>query len=192
MTPFKFIMVYIHRYLRLTPLYAFVLFLTWSMQPYVGPDGPLWYKANDINADCKDYWWSNLLYINNFVPDYKGSYCIGVAWYLANDMQFFLISPIILYAYHRLRISGWLNITLLALLGILVPGLIANYFDLKVVTFAASNKSNWFQYYYIKPYCRVSPYALGLAVGVIIYTFRLHKSEGKVYDRISLAISTAY
>ena len=26
-------------------------------------------EADDINGKCKDYWWTNLLYINNFIPE---------------------------------------------------------------------------------------------------------------------------
>ena len=48
--------------------------------------------------DCARNPWVNLLYINNFdgIVENQGG-CLGVTWYLANDMQFFLIAPPIIY-----------------------------------------------------------------------------------------------
>jgi peptidoglycan/LPS O-acetylase OafA/YrhL len=78
-------LVYFHRFWRILPLYMFILFLTWSYQRYLG-NGPIWFGADTGNNPCKDYWWSNMLFINNFVPDGKTSGCLGWSWYLANDM----------------------------------------------------------------------------------------------------------
>ena len=77
--------------------------------------GPM-YPADGFEIYCKDNWWANLLYINNFWELDKQvmrffcteileisnqlvfifSKCLGVGWYLANDMQFHWISPILL------------------------------------------------------------------------------------------------
>jgi len=51
---------------------------------------------------CRDNWWKNILYVNNFDiptdgPDVPGfPYCVGQAWYLASEMQMFLFTPFIL------------------------------------------------------------------------------------------------
>lgn len=41
--------------------------------PWVG-NGPLWYSKDFPmkNEDCHNYWWSYLLFVNNFVPGGKG------------------------------------------------------------------------------------------------------------------------
>ncbi|XP_066275162.1 nose resistant to fluoxetine protein 6-like [Branchiostoma lanceolatum] len=82
-------MVYFHRYWRLTPTYMFVLMLYVWVLPYT-LSGPYWPSTPDrLDPYCRDSWWMNLLYINNFV---KGSeMCMDQTWYLANDMQFFVI-----------------------------------------------------------------------------------------------------
>ncbi len=57
-------MFYLHRYLRITGVYAMVIgffatifkFFTW------GPNNP---AEGTVNA-CRASWWTNLLYINNF------------------------------------------------------------------------------------------------------------------------------
>jgi hypothetical protein len=53
----------------LTPTYTVALLIYWKLMPYIG-DGPLWANVSD-NTNCDDYWWTNLLYINNFYPKYN-------------------------------------------------------------------------------------------------------------------------
>lgn len=63
------LLIYFHRYYRLFFPLAFVMFFTMSLIYYTG-DGPF-YRSNwrlFVYDSCKNYWWSNLLYINNFVP----------------------------------------------------------------------------------------------------------------------------
>lgn len=44
---------------------------------------------------CDSYWWSSLLYVQNYVN--PGKLCFGHSWYLMVDMQLYFISPLILY-----------------------------------------------------------------------------------------------
>ena len=163
--PGKIILAYIHRYLRITPTYLFVTLFFWSLESYLG-SGPLWFHAEYFNSDCKDYWYTNFIYLNNFIPNYKGSGCMGVTWYLANDMQFFFISPfiILLYMYTK-RINGWALILLLCIGSVIITGYIADHFDLNAVIFSQENSTDYLFYYYIKPYTRIPPYLFGLATG---------------------------
>ena len=124
MAPSNWVLVYLHRYLRITPLVLFCILLWWSLQPYLG-DGPVWFRYNELNADCPDYWWTVITYVNNFVPDWNGNGCLGVTWYLANDMQFFIFSPIILYVYHKHKLGGWGLIIAANVLSLLSSGLLA-------------------------------------------------------------------
>ena len=53
---------------RLTPIYLFViLFFTYVSQLF--GDGPFFrLKFPHAAQNCKDYWWTNILYVNNFYP----------------------------------------------------------------------------------------------------------------------------
>ena len=62
---FPIVLFYLHRLLRLSPAYYFILFFNFKILPYVG-SGPLWYLP-DVDL-CEKYWWTNILYINNFYP----------------------------------------------------------------------------------------------------------------------------
>lgn len=87
--------MYLHRYLRLTPALAVVVLFTASLMKFVG-SGPFWGSAMTLMSDnCHKYWWSTLLYIQNYVNPRE--MCLGHSWYLAVDMQLYIISPLIIY-----------------------------------------------------------------------------------------------
>ena len=43
--------MYLHRYLRITPLYIVCLFFFWTLEEYIG-SGPLWINIQETNRDC--------------------------------------------------------------------------------------------------------------------------------------------
>ena len=188
-SPWKLGMVYIHRFLRITPVYMFALCFFWSLQIYIG-SGPLWVFIDGLLGKCNEYWYTNLIYLNNFIPDWKSSVCLGQSWYLANDMQFFIISPIIILLYIKLhRAIGWFLVFALCCVNISMAAVVAHHFDLSPAILAASNGSEQFDFYYVKPYCRVAPYVLGIACGFIVYTYRKYQDSREVYDSFSLLIA---
>lgn len=102
---------YIHRYLRLTPAFVLVMFTSIYLTPYFG-EGPLYPKQQGFEpTGCRDgYWWTSFLYIGNLIkPD---STCLGVTWYLFNDMQFHWIAPLALipFALGRRKIGYFISI----------------------------------------------------------------------------------
>ncbi|XP_076346880.1 nose resistant to fluoxetine protein 6-like isoform X2 [Tachypleus tridentatus] len=84
---------YIHRIWRLTPVYMMVLAFDAVLWKHLS-SGPFWSEDGYDGEKCKKNWWYNLLYINNF--NKQGEQCLGPTWYLANDMQMYLVSPIFL------------------------------------------------------------------------------------------------
>ncbi|CAG2247221.1 unnamed protein product [Mytilus edulis] len=91
--------------LRLTPPYMLVLMVYVSLFPYTG-SGPEWKKDGNEYNYCKTSWYYNLLYINNFFEKPADS-CFAWAWYLANDMQFFVLSPLILIPLYLGDMTHW-------------------------------------------------------------------------------------
>ncbi len=58
---------YLHRIWRLTPTYMFVLAMSSTITKYLG-SGPFFPMNGFENKDnCENYWWMNVLYINNFL-----------------------------------------------------------------------------------------------------------------------------
>ncbi|KFM59972.1 Nose resistant to fluoxetine protein 6, partial [Stegodyphus mimosarum] len=164
---------YIHRYLRLTPVYMLILAFSATVYFYLG-SGPFW-PTTTTDANCKTYWWMNLLYINNFQDQQNG--CMGWSWYLANDMQFFVISPLFLISLWRWPKIGY------SLLGLFLCGtFLANFFityeydiicGMSYLTSMKINEADkfleFFNKIYIKPYTRIGPYLVGMFVGYFLF-----------------------
>lgn len=174
--------VYLHRFVRILPLYMFILFLSWSFSAYIG-SGPIWFTFDETQSDCTKYWWTMPLFINNlYMPNDDGASCLTGSWYLANDMQFFLISPPIIYLYVKeSRAIGWTLTGFLAAVCVLFSGVIAWDLDLNVVPASPEDRYYMADYYY-KPYTRIGPYAIGLMVGFIYYSWTKKTERQAAFD----------
>ncbi|XP_067946999.1 nose resistant to fluoxetine protein 6-like [Watersipora subatra] len=160
---FMMTMYYVHRYIRLLPVYGASILIAVAYGNYYG-FGPLnsWYTDQSPNF-CDTNWWVNLLYINNV---YKASeMCNGVSWYLANDMQFYVISPLLLIPLYWFPMIG---MTLIASLWIATTATTAWLWSQgngqsQMVDQTAMTKI------YIKPWCRIGPYLIGLILAYILF-----------------------
>jgi peptidoglycan/LPS O-acetylase OafA/YrhL len=151
-------MFYFHRYYRLTPVYFLIILIWWRLVPQLS-DGPVWYRVDSVQQTCNQYWWTNILYINNLHPPNELGECMAWSWYLANDFQFYLITPIIAVLWTRNKMAGTL-LALILLVGSYISTILMSYHDLK-------NQSTDFftgQPYntYVKPWVRIPPYLYGL------------------------------
>eukprot|EP00494_Astrolonche_serrata_P010439 UN10505 len=94
----------------------------WKVMPLFG-SGPFW-NGDFFGQHCEDQWYYNLMFINNLYPNFQKpntDHCMVVAWYLSNDMQFFILLPIFLLAYKHNKQLGY-GITLSA---VIIPCTIA-------------------------------------------------------------------
>ncbi|OWF35674.1 O-acyltransferase like protein-like [Mizuhopecten yessoensis] len=159
-------MFYFHRFWRLTPPYMLVLMISATLFRYLG-DGPEWPKDGLEIESCATTWWTNLLYINNFV--HADKMCFGVAWYLANDMQFYILSPLMLVPLYFFKKIGVL-VCAVFLLGVTVTTVIISATNNLPITFiSTTDTTDYMMLYYIKPYCRMGPYIVGMLAGYVLY-----------------------
>ena len=56
---------------------------------------------------CDRLWWTELLYLHNFVPFDSDEVCMGWSWYLGCDMIFFACSPAVILLRHRRPRAAW-------------------------------------------------------------------------------------
>jgi len=153
---------------------------------YLGT-GPRWYTVEVAAQGCREEAWTNFLYINNIVDPNPSVYCMGETWYLAVDMQLFLVSPLIIYPLWRWK---WVGLIWLALLTL--GSLAANFIVFAIYDFPAAtipNKPetfatdpNYMFVYYGAPHTRALPYLVGILLGWI-----LHQNKK---NEINLKIST--
>ncbi|CAF0755779.1 unnamed protein product [Brachionus calyciflorus] len=176
LTPFEWAYYYIHRYWRLAPPFLITIVIYVQVLPYVG-FGPLWNqnKFPSNYEDCYTYWWAYVLFINNFVPNGKGTSCMGYLWYIPNDYQFYALSPIFLILLYKYPKAGkvLLGSCLLASLSVLAF-LTANVYISRKKEIALVLIDMW-EDVYIKPYCRASPWIVGIFLGYLFFKLQNRK-----------------
>lgn len=144
-----------HRYIRLTPSVAGVVALSILIEIF--GSGPLWHNyVNLSQKSCHKNWWNIFLYVNNFCNLNSPAYpqreviiilkwvkkqkqhlynfiffqCLSYLWYLAVDMQFFIISPLLIIflahkSFHMQKIGIIINITFILISSSLTAFLMA-------------------------------------------------------------------
>lgn len=176
-----YLLIMLHRFLRLTPLYFGTMLFFWYVMASVG-NGPVFFTyEDDYSGACDQFWWSHLLYINNFYPFNRDEQCMGWSWYLPNDFQFFLILPPLVWLCYRKRVFGIIAIGCLMLASFTTSIII-----LQIEGFSPSYLSfqhNYYRVFYMKPYMRIGPFLLGLYLGLFLYSFRNDQPEDSVIKR---------
>ncbi|CAF1487135.1 unnamed protein product [Rotaria sordida] len=163
---------YIHRYIRLTPAFLLMVLVSINLTGYFG-QGPIYPIEQGFESKgCRTRsWWTSILYLGNLVrPD---EMCLNIAWYLHNDMQFHWIAPITLipFVLRRKTIAFviailFIFVTIGSTLGILV------YYPNMSLSYPGGGANNdgpsYYNTIYVKPWCRISAYAIGILTGYII------------------------
>lgn len=178
------LMLYLHRFIRLTPSLGIVILFYTNIFPIIisGPRGVI-SQTNATTKACTQNWWTTMLYINNFYPASVISMCLPWSWYLSNDMQFYLLSPIILMLMvllekifsRRALLVNFILILWLCGISIVVTGVITGVNDIPALVSASfvpgnprrEQSQNAMDMIYDKPYCRITPYLIGIYLGYL-------------------------
>ena len=171
---------YAHRYIRLLPLYLLAMLLTIGLVPYLFSDGPLAvFNEWQMNI-CTNKWWHNLLYIQNYTKIGEG--CLIWSWYLANDMQLFLITPwiIILFNWNKKRCLQ--IIAAICVASVIIQICVVWHYDLSTSYFYVA-KGEFFEDYYVRPYNRINAYLLGIVFAWAYFAWKDKKNEGFIVNQ---------
>ncbi|XP_071495105.1 O-acyltransferase like protein-like [Diadema antillarum] len=169
---------YFHRWWRLTPVYMVAMGIWALLMPHFG-QGFLKEGLGDfVKSFCRRYWWTHLLYFNNLLP-FPGSVdesCMGWSWYLANDMQFFIISPLILVILHKNAKAGMALIISLLVVSLSALFGLNYYYGFSIngqesYTGRPLEPSNA-DITYAKPYTRIPTYLVGMVVGYVMFRLK--------------------
>ncbi|XP_030381995.1 uncharacterized protein LOC115629634 [Scaptodrosophila lebanonensis] len=160
------LMMLLYRYLRLTPVYLFVVLFT-DFAVRHGLDASVFQPPMMRPNACRLYWWRNILYINNYFP--QKEMCMMWSWYMANDMQFYVMAALLL-AFSRKYFKA-VTITLIVFLlsSWAISGLISleHQYTHKVALPFES-----FDFLYDKPWQRVGAYIVGMFAGYVLYKIK--------------------
>ncbi|KAF1752472.1 hypothetical protein GCK72_019027 [Caenorhabditis remanei] len=173
--PTTWILFYTHRYLRLTPPIITFIWVFIVYGPYIQGVFEATY-LNQISLQiktCRNYWWRNLLFINNFDNSESGSStaCYNISWYLAVDMQLYLIAPIVLVAFY-FSLSAGTSLILAGCVGsIITTYLLFEKYDIPADMIGNGDQKYFFDVVYSKPWVRCTPYLIGLLNGYLLAVY---------------------
>ncbi|SCU65021.1 uncharacterized protein TEOVI_000720600 [Trypanosoma equiperdum] len=87
----------VSRFVRVIPVALTVTLLVPNILPATSK-GPLWMALSNapaLHKNCEDYWWTNLLLINNMVPTDGSKCCFPWSYYVALEFQLVATGPLI-------------------------------------------------------------------------------------------------
>ncbi|XP_029669253.1 nose resistant to fluoxetine protein 6-like [Formica exsecta] len=158
----EFFIHIIKRFIRLTPAYMMMIGIVQLNSAWYDMNSQF-YPKHRLYEICAKYSWRNLLYINNLFD--LDSMCMLWSWYLANDMQYFIIAIALLilstvYFYIAAAILGALLIG-----SIVLTGYISYIYEF-VPTL--DEQRRLVSVFYYPPWIRIGPYIIGIITGYII------------------------
>ncbi|KAH8272280.1 hypothetical protein KR044_006721, partial [Drosophila immigrans] len=160
-------LMYLHRYLRLTPMVGLAICAYLSILPILGT-GPIFKAFNNYNVKaCQETWFWTLLYVQNYVvPDN----CLPHSWYLSVDMQLYLFAPFLIIALYK---WGKKAVAVIVILMLLLAGCL---FSMMLIKGYSLNSGVQTDKIYFATHTRASPWAIGLLFG-----YYLHVNRGKSF-----------
>ncbi|KAI8121125.1 Nose resistant to fluoxetine protein 6 [Lucilia cuprina] len=186
------LILYVGRYIRLTPAYLAIIgfYITWF--PSIG-SGPLWQQRIEREQErCQLSWWSNILYINNYIG--SGKLCMFQSWYLSVDSQLFFMAPIVIYLLNKSRKHG-LNLLLVLVAVTSVIPFVVTYLNkldptlmiypsllysiiIEIFSEVADLASNvYYSTTYIKTHMRASAYVIGVLTGYLVHLMQAKSTK---------------
>jgi peptidoglycan/LPS O-acetylase OafA/YrhL len=136
----------------------------WFVEPMIA-EGPMGYRYLHEQLKCTNYGWANFLFINNFVPQIYGAQCMGWAWYLAVDMQMFIVlGPLLVYLFLRIH-RYWVFVLLVVVPLSCIPIAYSMYWSFYIPYMGVLSGLDYNTLVYGKPYARAIPFLFGLAFG---------------------------
>ncbi|XP_044763430.1 nose resistant to fluoxetine protein 6-like [Coccinella septempunctata] len=180
-------LMYLHRYLRLTPALAIlVMVYATGLIEFLG-NGPRWGLMHEMAVEgCEKRWWSTLIYIQNYM-DSSEHMCVDQSWYLSVDMQLFILSPLIL-----IPLKKWPKYVLPVMVclvgaGVAIPFYIgySNKFTGLVL---GSTTTTFISQYYYKTHARFGPYVIGMLAGYFIHKMKRNGKQIKLNIIVSIIL----
>ncbi|GLV35418.1 uncharacterized protein CBL_01432 [Carabus blaptoides fortunei] len=169
---FKF---WIRKYIKLAPLMAVVVLMYATILIRIG-SGPIWpLVLNPMKENCQKYWWTSLLYIQNYYN--IDNICVGQSWYNAVDNQMFFLSPLILVPLWK-----WPKYSLYAAFLIFIGSILSPFILSFYYVMPSPTHPDYSPKHYFPTHIRFGAYFMGLIFGYIM--FRLKNQQYRLHPLI--------
>lgn len=155
------------RVARIVPLYAMMLGFYTEIAPHLG-SGPFWHQWLGLLQPCHDSLWTNLLFVNNFLPPNTPTIqtCFYHSWYLAVDMQLFCCAPILILLFQTSPETAKKATQILFLASVIGTAYLAHTQSWSINTFDGAAVARYDVEAYAKPYTRMEAYLVGMFVAM--------------------------
>lgn len=178
--PSNWLAVIVFRYNRIMPMYLLAVLYSKAIAKYTN-SGPIWdYGTSDSSQrrTCEqESWLWALLFAANFKKPLD--HCIPGAWYLANDFQFFLVTPLFLLLLLKLpKFGRRFLFTCIGLgyfasvMSILTADTVD---DLRPIALFAPHAFKLYHsnlhFNYTRPQYRIPPFLCGLYIGYLLFEY---------------------
>lgn len=161
--------IFIYRILRIWPLYVACMGFWILLAPHLG-SGPFWYQWEYFLDPCREFWWTNILFVNNFIPwdiPTTGT-CFYHSWYLAIDLQLFcLLAPWLVILYNKSAVTARRMVIFLWLVSVVVTAVLAYKRKWSVNTLDGMAVALFDIEGYAKPHVRAQSYLAGMYVAMM-------------------------
>ncbi|XP_017001505.2 nose resistant to fluoxetine protein 6 [Drosophila takahashii] len=153
-------MMYLHRLIRILPILAMAILVYTQLTGVLG-DGPLFKGGYNGKESCEKSWYMTLLFVVNFAEDM----CLDHTWYLAVDMQLFLISPILLFALYKWgkKAAAGIFVLIVLLSGCLFATMMVNNYSITNLDLSLQKQ----MYFYT--HTHAAPWLIGFLFGYFLY-----------------------
>ncbi|KAF7994900.1 hypothetical protein HCN44_004372 [Aphidius gifuensis] len=154
-----------------------------------------------LSPTCSDNWWTNMLYINNYVNVER--FCMFQTWYLAVDYHLYIMALVAVYLFWKMpRKIGYPFLISIIIIGCTVPFYVTYYQNVPPLWLGLPylrdiREIKYFVEHYVKTHERIPSYFVGVVAGAIIYDHSLSPWRlAKVWSRtliilFGLVLSTA-
>jgi peptidoglycan/LPS O-acetylase OafA/YrhL len=107
-------------------------------------------------------------------------------WYLANEMQFFLLVPLFVKLYYTKRKVFYIVLGVLMAVCKLIQMIVILVNDLSISYFTYNDE--YWTVYYVKPYSRLPVYLIGILAGCSYFSFKREDPENQRIAKVLEAI----
>ncbi|KAH8268343.1 hypothetical protein KR026_005457 [Drosophila bipectinata] len=167
------LMMYLHRIIRIVPVVAMAILIYMTMMPVVS-GGPMFKGGYHGTFICARNWFWTLLFVQNYaVLDI----CLDHTWYLAVDMQLYIISPLLLISIYKWgkKAAAGICVLIVLLSGCLFATQMVNNYSLLIRNEDKGGVAN--KNLYLATHTHAAPWLIGFLFG-----YFLHLNRGKKFQ----------
>ncbi|BFF91963.1 nose resistant to fluoxetine protein 6-like [Drosophila madeirensis] len=171
-------LMYLHRFIRIVPILAVAILVYMNLMTLI-TDGPLASGEYSGKEACEKGWFWTLLFVQNYATN---NICLGHSWYLAVDMQLYIISPLLLIALYKWGKKAAAGIVVLIVLVscCLFATMMVNNFSMLFKNGLAGDAGKKL---YLATHTHSAPWLIGFVFG-----YFLHLNRGKKFQLSRIAV----